>query len=280
MSTRPPARPGVKASWAVGNTIVILAALIPVLWLASLSFKDPSTIADGSFLPHRWTLANYRGIFQTSLFTRALVNSVGVALLTTVCAVVVAAMAAYAVSRLDFRGKSLVLPMTLALAVFPPVAVVGPLFDVWRTVGLYDTWPGLVIPYLSFALPLAMWTLTAFFRDVPWELALVAQGDGATRSQALRRVVLPLARPGVLTAAILVFFVAWNDLIFAISLTSSDRSRTVPAALVFFPGDARISQPVGSIAAAAVVVTVPVVLAVLVFQRRLVAALTAGVVRK
>ena len=266
--------------WTAGSAAVLGYALLPILWIVSLSLKSPETVTDKRLWPADPTLANYRSIFGTSLFTRALVNSVGVALLTTVCAVVVAGMAAYAVSRLDFRGKSLLLPVTLALAVFPPVAVVGPLFDVWRTVRLYDTWPGLVIPYLSFALPLAMWTLTAFFRDVPWELALVAQADGATRGQAFRRVVLPLARPGVLTAAILVFFAAWNDLIFAISLTSSDRSRTVPAALVFFPGDARITQPVGSIAAAAVVVTVPVLVAVLVFQRRLVAALTAGVVTR
>ena len=171
------------------------------------------------------------------------------------------------------------LPLTLAIAVFPPIAIVGPLFDLWRALGLYDTWPGLIIPYLSFAVPLATWTLTAFFRGLPWEMAEAAQADGATPAQAFRQVLVPLARPGVLTAAILVFFFAWNDVVFAISLTSSDRSRTVPAALAFFPGDERFAEPVGSIAAAAVVVTVPVLVAALVFQRRLVAGLTAGVVR-
>jgi multiple sugar transport system permease protein len=266
--------------WTAGAAAVLAYALLPILWILSLSFKSPDTVTDGRLWPADPTLANYRGIFGTPLFTRALVNSVGVALLTTVLAVPVAGLAAYAVTRLDFRGKSLVLPLTLAVAFFPPVALVGPLFDLWRTIGLYDTWPGLVLPYLSFALPLAMWTLIAFFRGVPWELEQAAQADGATPGQAFRRVVVPLARPGVLTAAILVFFSAWNDLLFAISLTSSDRSRTVPAALAFFPGDARISQPVGSIAAAAVVVTVPVLVAVLVFQRRLVAGLTAGVVTR
>jgi multiple sugar transport system permease protein len=266
--------------WTAGSAAVLGYTLLPILWILSLSLKSPDTVTDGRLWPADPTLANYRSIFGTSLFTRALVNSVGVALLTTVLAVLVGTLAAYAVTRLEFRGKSLVLPLTLAVAVFPPVAVVGPLFELWRTVGLYDTWPGLVIPYLSFALPLAMWTLTAFFRGVPWELEQVAQADGATPWQAFRKVVVPLARPGVLTAAILVFFFAWNDFLFAISLTSSDRSRTVPAALAFFPGDARISQPVGSIAAAAVVVTVPVLVAVLVFQRRLVAGLTAGVVTR
>jgi multiple sugar transport system permease protein len=266
--------------WTVGSAAVLAYSLLPILWIVSLSVKSPETITDKRLWPADPTLANYRSIFGTPLFTRALLNSVAVALLTTVLAVLVATLAAYAVTRLDFRGKALVLPLTLAVAVFPPVAVVGPLFDVWRTVGLYDTWLGLVIPYLSFALPLAMWTLTAFFRGVPWELEQVAQADGATPWRAFRTVVVPLARPGVLTAGILVFFFAWNDFLFATSLTSSDRSRTVPAALAFFPGDARISQPVGSIAAAAVVVTVPVLVAVLVFERRLVAALTAGVVTR
>ena len=266
--------------WTAGSAAVLAYALLPILWIVSLSVKSPATVTDKRLWPADPTLANYRALFGTSLFPRALVNSVGVALLTTVLAVLIATLAAYAVTRLDFRGKSLVLPLTLAVAVLPPVALVGPLFDTWRTIGLYDTWPGLVIPYLSFALPLAMWTLTAFFRGVPWEMEQAAQADGATPWRAFRGVVVPLARPGVLTAAILVFFSAWNDLLFAISLTSSDRSRTVPAALVFFPGDARFSQPVGSIAAAAVVVTVPVLVAVLVFQRRLVAALTAGVVTK
>jgi multiple sugar transport system permease protein len=266
--------------WTVGAVAVLAYTLLPLLWLLSLSLKSPETITDKRLWPADPTLANYRGILGSSLFTRALVNSVGIALLTTVLAVAVATLAAYALTRLEFRGKALVLPLTLAVAVFPPVAVVGPLFDLWRTVGLYDTWPGLVLPYLSFALPLAMWTLTAFFHGVPWELEQAAQADGATPWRAFRAVVVPLARPGVQTAAILVFLFAWNDFLLASSLTSSDRSRTVPAALAYFPGDARISQPVGSIAAAAVVVTVPVLVAVLVFQRRLVAALTAGVVTK
>ena len=190
------------------------------------------------------TLENYRSIAGSALFTRALLNSVGIGLITTVLAVALATPAAYALTRLRFRGKALVLPLTLAVAVFPPMALVGPLFDLWRALGLYDTWPGLIIPYLSFALPLAMWTLTAFFRGLPWEMEEAAQADGATPGQAFRRVLVPLARPGVLTAAILVFFFAWNDVVFAISLTSSDRSRTVPAALAFFPGR-RAVRPAG-----------------------------------
>jgi multiple sugar transport system permease protein len=267
----------VRLAWGAGSAAVIAYALLPLLWLVSLSLKAPDSVTDERPWPTDPTLENYRAIFGSSLFTRALLNSVLVASSTSIVAVVPATLAAYALARLDFRGKSLVLPLTLAVAVFPPVSVVGPLFEVWRSVRLYDTVPGLVIPYLSFGLPVAMWTLMAFFRTIPWGMEQAAEVDGATRWQAFRLVVVPLARPGVLTAAIVVFFFAWSDFLLAISLTSSDRSRTVPAALAFFPGEQRFSQPVGSIAAAAVVVTVPVVVAVLVFRRRLVAGLTAGV---
>jgi multiple sugar transport system permease protein len=162
---------------------------------------------------------------------------------------------------------------------FPPISVVGPLFDMWRRLGLYDTYPGLIIPYLTFALPLAIYTLVAFFREIPWELEQAAQVDGATPWQAFTRVILPLAAPGVFTAAILVFIFAWNDFVFAITLTSSDNARTVPAALAFFTGDSQFTAPTGNIAAAAVLVTVPIVIFVLIFQRRIVAGLTAGAVK-
>jgi multiple sugar transport system permease protein len=201
MSTRTAAR----TSWAVGNTVVIVLALVPVLWLASLSFKDPSTIADGSFLPHKWTLANYRGIFQTSLFTRALVNSIGIAVIATVLAVVVGSMAAYAVARLRFPGKQVLVAVTLLIAMFPAISLVSPLFNLWRQLGLFDTWPGLIIPYLTFSLPLAIYTLSAFFREIPWELERAAQVDGATPMQAFLQVIAPLAAPGMVTTAILVF---------------------------------------------------------------------------
>jgi multiple sugar transport system permease protein len=268
-----------RLGWYAGTVAILVVSLLPIVWIVSLSLKSPATITDKRLWPTDPTLENYRSIAGSALFTRALVNSVGIGLLSTALAIALATPAAYALTRLEFRGKALILPLTLAIAAFPPVAIVGPLFDLWRTLKLYDTWPGLIIPYLSFAVPLAMWTLTAFFRGLPWEMEQAAQADGATPWQAYRRVVVPMARPGVLTAAILVFFFAWNDFVFAISLTSTDRSRTVPAALAFFPGDERFSQPVGSIAAAAVVVTVPVLVAALVFQRRLVAGLTAGVLK-
>jgi multiple sugar transport system permease protein len=156
---------------------------------------------------------------------------------------------------------------------------VSPIFKLWLRLHLYDTWPGLILPYLTFSLPLAIYTLSAFFREIPWELEQAAQIDGATPFQAFVRVIAPLAAPGVFTTAILVFIFAWNEFLFAISLTSTDAARTVPAALAFFTGSSQFEQPTGSIAAAAVVVTIPIVLLVLAFQRRIVAGLTAGAVK-
>ena len=268
-----------KLMWGVCNAVIIVCALIPVLWIASLSFKDPSTIGDKSFFPSKWSTANYSGIFDTSEFTDALRNSIGIALITTVIAVTLACMAAYAIARLNFPGKFVILSGALAIAMFPPISIVGPLFNIWREVGLYDTWPGLIIPYMTFSLPLAIYTLSAFFREIPWELEQAAQVDGATPFQAFRKVIVPLAAPGVFTTAILVFIFAWNDFLFATSLTSTNRARTVPAAIAFFTGSSQFDFPAGSIAAASVVVTIPIIIMVLVFQRRIVAGLTSGAVK-
>jgi multiple sugar transport system permease protein len=273
------ADPRAKTYWAVANTIVILAAIVPVLWIASLSFKDPSTITNGTFFPRKWTLENYRGIFQTSLFTRALVNSIGIAVIATALALVVGSMAAYAIARLRFPGKQVLVGATLLVSMFPPISLVSPLFNLWRQLGLFDTWPGLIIPYLTFSLPLTIYTLSSFFREIPWTLERAAKVDGATPLQAFLRVIVPLAAPGMVTTAILVFIFCWNDFVFAISLTSTNASRTVPAAIAFFSGASQFETPVGSIAAAGVVITIPIIVFVFIFQRRIVAGLTSGAVK-
>jgi len=256
-----------------------VVALIPLLWIVSLSFKDPATITSATFWPKRWTLENYRGIFKTSEFTRALVNSIGIALISTFIAVLFASMAAYAVARLDFPGKSALIGMSLLIAMFPAISLVTPLFNIERTLHLFNSWPGLIIPYITFGLPLAIYTLSAFFREIPWELEKAAKMDGATPFQAFTKVIAPLAAPGMFTTAILVFILCWNDFLFAISLTSTTRARTVPAAIGFFSGSSQFTAPTGSIAAAAVVITVPIILFVLFFQRRIVAGLTSGAVK-
>jgi multiple sugar transport system permease protein len=162
---------------------------------------------------------------------------------------------------------------------FPAISIVGSLFNIWRDVGLFDTWVGLIIPYMTFTLPLAIYTLSAFFREIPWELEQAAQVDGATPAQAFRKVIVPLAAPGVFTAAILTFFFAWNEFVLALSLTSTTASRTVPAQLSFFVGPDPFNPPYGLLAASSVVVTVPIIIIVLLFQRKIVAGLTSGAVK-
>ncbi|MEV6211462.1 carbohydrate ABC transporter permease [Kitasatospora sp. NPDC051914] len=266
-------------SWGFANLIVVLYALFPVWWIVALSFKEPSTLTDGDFIPREWTWENYQGIFETSEFTRALVNSIGISVIATTIAVVLGTMAAYAVARLRFPGKRLLIGVSLLIAMFPPISLVSPLFNIERALGIFDTWLGLIIPYMTFSLPLAIYTLSAFFREIPWDLEKAAKVDGATPWQAFRMVIAPLAAPGVVTTAILVFIFCWNDFLFAISLTSTTRARTVPAAIAFFTGSSQFQQPTGSIAAAAVVITIPIVIFVLLFQRRIVAGLTAGAVK-
>lgn len=268
-----------SVGWVIAAVLIVFYTLVPVLWIMALSFKEGDDINNHQFLPKNWTWDNYDTVFKTDLFTAALRNSIGISLISTLISVVLATLAAYAIARLQFRGKKFILSMALAIAMFPTVALISPLFDMWRSLGLYDTWPGLILPYLSFTLPLSIWVLAAFFREIPWEMEQAAQVDGATSWQAFRKVIVPLAAPGVFTAAILTFFFAWNDFVFGISLTASDRARTVPAALAFFTGESFFQQPAAAISAAAVVVTIPVIALVLIFQRKIVSGLTTGAVK-
>jgi multiple sugar transport system permease protein len=263
----------------LGSVLVVLYALFPVAWIVSLSLKRSADLDDRRFVPQVFSMEHYQSVFNDPQFSAALWNSVGIAGIATVAAVLLGMFAAYAIVRLEFPGRRLILVAALAIAMFPPVSIIGPLFNMWRTLGLYDTWPGLILPYMTFTLPLAIWTLSAFFREIPWDLDKAARVDGATPLQAFVHVIMPLAVPGVFTAAILVFMFAWNDFLFVISLTSTNNARTVPAAIAFFTGSSQFQQPTGSIAAASVVVTVPVILVVMLFQRRIVAGLTAGAVK-
>jgi multiple sugar transport system permease protein len=265
--------------WSVINTLVVLYALLPVLWIASLSLKPTSMVKDGNLLPRQITFDNYRGIFAGDVFSSALVNSIGIGLITTVIAVTIGGMAAYAIARLVFPGKQLLVGLALLISMFPQISLVTPLFNIERRLGLFDTWPGLILPYITFALPLAIYTLSAFFREIPWDLEKAAKMDGATPGQAFRKVIAPLAAPGIVTAGILVFIFAWNDLLLALSLTATQRSITAPVAIANFTGSSQFEEPTGSIAAGAMVITVPIIIFVLIFQRRIVAGLTSGAVK-
>jgi multiple sugar transport system permease protein len=271
--------PRQKAGWGTANFVVIALAMIPVLWLASLSFKTPAAVLDPSLIPSQWTLGNYSQILKTSQFIRPLINSIGIGLIATLIAVLFASMAAYAVARLRFPGKGVLIGMSLLIAMFPAIALVTPMFNIERSLGLFNTWPGLIIPYVAFGLPLGIYTLSAFFREIPWELEKAAKVDGATPFQAFTKVIAPLAAPGMVTTAILVFMFCWNEFLFAISFTSTIASRTAPASIAYFSGSSQFTVPTGPIAAAAVVITIPIIIFVVFFQRRIVAGLTSGAVK-
>jgi multiple sugar transport system permease protein len=265
--------------WIVVNVIVLLYALIPVLWILSLSLKPSSSVKDGKLIPAQVTFDNYKAIFQGNIFSSALINSIGIGLITTVIAVLLGGMAAYAIARLAFPGKKALVGVALLIAMFPQISLVTPIFNIERRIGLFDTWPGLIIPYITFALPLAIYTMSAFFKEIPWDLEKAAKMDGATPGQAFRKVIAPLAAPGIVTAGILVFIFAWNDLLLALSLTATQRAITAPVAIANFTGSSQFEEPTGSIAAGAMVITVPIIIFVLIFQRRIVAGLTSGAVK-
>lgn len=283
------AKQSAKGTWAYTWLAIpiIIWTVIPLMWIVALSFKSNTALNSpdanilGNFFPKEPTWEHYQLIFvggARDLFVPALWNSIIVSLVATLIAVVLATFAAYAISRLDFPGKGLILGTSLAVSFFPVISLATPLYNIWREIGLFDTIPGLILPYLSLTLPLAIYTLTAFFRQIPWEMEQAAQVDGATSWQAFTKVIAPLAMPGIFTTAIITFFTAWNDFVFASTLTANS-ARTVPAALAFFTGASQFEQPTGAIAAAAVVVTIPVVVLVLLFQRRIVSGLTSGAVK-
>src|SRR5215213_9062113 len=219
--------------WIAVAAIVVFC-LFPFYWLINLSLKTGEDLGSSSLFPPNPTLANYKSIFQNSDFTRSLLNSAIISLSTTALALLVGSFCAYALARLRFKGKFAILALVLSITTFPAIAIAAPLFRLWSDIGIYNTWIGLIIPNLTFALPLAIYILVSFFKEIPKDLEEAALVDGATYFQAFRKVVVPLAAPGMATAAILVFIGAWNEFLFAITLTSTPQARTVPAAIAFF----------------------------------------------
>jgi multiple sugar transport system permease protein len=249
--------------------------LVPFAWLVLTSLWPDVEL--GRALPSRLTLENYAAALAGGGLARALLNSLLVAGATTALALLLAAPAAFAVARLEFPGRRLLLAVALAISMFPPIATASPLYVGLRAVGLLDTLPGLVLPYASFSLPLALWLLTSTFRALPAELYRAARVDGCSPARALGSVLLPLAAPGLATSALLVFVFAWNELLYAITFVTTPSRRTVPVALALFAGE--FEDPWVVLAAASTIATVPVVLVAVAFQRRVVAGLTAGAVK-
>jgi multiple sugar transport system permease protein len=278
-------RRGPRRNWVrpvlmwIAVAFIVVFCLFPFYWLVNVSLKTGADLSNADLLPPSPTLDNYDSIFKNGDFTSALRNSVIVTTITTILALIVGSFAAYALARLRFPRKFLLLAVILSISTFPPIAIAAPIFKLWTEIGFYDTYIGLILPYLTFALPLAIYILTSFFKEIPKSLEEAALVDGATYFQAFRKVILPLAAPGLVTAGLLTAFFVWNEFLLAQTLTSSPKAFTVPVSVANFTGSQKFEVPLGTISAASVVITVPLVLAVIIFQKRIVAGMTAGAVK-
>ncbi|MGA7614780.1 MAG: carbohydrate ABC transporter permease [Thermoanaerobaculia bacterium] len=257
---------------AIGALSLFAAA--PLVWALVASFRPETALFGGGAWGEAWTLSHYSALFTKRSFWLPIRNSLVVAGATSFLAVVLGSLAAYGLARLRFRGRGAILAFILGVSMFPQISIVSPLFMILRALHLIDTYPGLIAPYLTFALPLAVWLLTSYFHQIPVDLEEAARIDGASRWQVFSRVVLPLAAPGIATTAILTFIYCWNEFLFALSFTLGPERQTVPVAIALFRGQYQV--PWGEILAAAVIATIPVAALVLLFQRRIVTGLTAG----
>lgn len=275
-----------KHTWSTvgtyaGVAVIVLWGLAPFYWMVVTSFRDSGFTFDTTPWPTHVTLDNYTTAFSTARgnhFGRALMNSVIIGAATTVVGIVVGVFAAYALARLDFRGKFYVMGFILGASMFPGVALVTPLFQLFMNLHWIGTYQALIIPDISFVLPLTVYTLTAFFGEMPWELEESARMDGCTQGQAFRKVILPLAAPGIFTTAILAFTAAWNEFLLASQL-GGDAVNPVTVAIASFAGAQPHQEPYTAVMAAGTVVTIPLVIMVLLFQKKIVSGLTAGGVK-
>jgi multiple sugar transport system permease protein len=250
----------------------------PLLWQLLTSVKENAEITRlPPILPSVLTLQHYTSIFRDAPFLRIIANSAVVSLSATALSLMIGSLAGFGLAKLDLRFKKLILLLVLSASMFPPIATVSPLYLIIRGLGLRDTWWALILTYTSFSLPLSVWILTNFFQRIPDEIYRAARVDGCSPFQAFTTIMLPLAAPGIVTAAILVFIFSWNEFLFALTFTVTPASRTVPVAIALFPGVHEV--PWGEIAAASIVVTIPLILFVFAFQRRIVEGLTAGAVK-
>ena len=275
-----------RARWAsariyIGAAIIVFWCVLPAYWMIVTAFRDVGFTFDSTPFFSHVTWDNFATVFSTDMgnhFVRALRNSLIISSVTTAIALLVGTSAAYALARLNFRGKYLVMGFILGASMFPAVALVTPLFQLFTNINWIGTYQALIIPDISFVLPLTVYILTSFFREMPWELEEAARLDGCTRGQAFRKIIMPLAAPGVFTTAILAFIHAWNEYLIASQLTN-DNTQTVTVAIAMFAGSQPHQEPYTAVMAAGTVVTVPLVIMVLIFQRRIVSGLTAGAVK-
>jgi trehalose/maltose transport system permease protein len=264
----------------VGIGVIVLYCLAPFYWMVVSAFRRPTDQFDNSLVPAPASMENLEAVFGPEVgFGRSLLNSVIVAGVTTVLTLIVGMFAAYTLARLQFRGARMVAAIIIATSMFPGISLIVPLLKLFIEIGWINTYQAMIVPSLSFALPLAVWNLTAFFRQLPRELEQAAMIDGCTRGQAFRKIIIPLAAPGVFTTAIITFIAAWNEFIIALSMVNEKSMQTATVAISRFTGITGFDQPFGTQMAAGVIVTVPLVIVVLIFQRRIIAGLTAGGVK-
>lgn len=280
-----PAQPARRVPWGkigryIGVVLVVFVALAPLYWSIATSVKSgiELNVSPPTLFPHTFSLENYANDLSLSTFTHDLLNSTIIAVITTLLALFFGILCAYAVARMKFRGKSLVLGTTLSVAIIPLIAMVGPLYVFFTgPLPIYNTYAALIIPDLVLTLPITVWFMTSFFRDLPPDLEEAALVDGATRMRALWEVIVPLTAPGVFAAAILSFIAVWNDFLFGLTLTTDESAQPITVGVSRFAGEHTI--PWGEIAAAAVIVTIPLAIVVLILQKRIVSGLTAGAVK-
>jgi multiple sugar transport system permease protein len=263
----------------IGVLLTLVFCLFPFYWIINTSLKTGAELSSGRLFPAHPSLDNYSSIFRNADFTAALRTSAIDAGAATLIALVIGSFAGYALARLRFPRKFLILAIMLSISTFPPIAIAAPVFKLWTDIGLYNTYLGLILPFLTFVLPLTIYILVSFFREIPKELEEAALVDGATHFQAFRKIVLPLAAPGLVTAGLLAFIFAWNEFLLSITLTSNASRRPVSAAIAFFTGSTQFQIPIGTISAALVTITIPLIVLVVIFQKRIVAGLTAGAVK-
>jgi ABC-type glycerol-3-phosphate transport system permease component len=269
--------------WARWGSVAVVALLVvasafPLYWAVVSSLTPEARLFEApSLVPQGLALEHYRALFTERDFWLPIRNSLVVASTTTAFCVIVGSLCAYALARLQFRWKGPILGFILAVTMFPQISIVSPLYLLLRELGLINTYPGLILPYLTFAMPLTVWLLVGFFRQLPAELEEAALVDGASRLRTFWEIILPLALPGLATTAILTFVYCWNEFLFALSFTLGPERQTVPVAIALFRGQYQV--PWGQILAGAVVATAPVAVLVLIFQRRIVQGLTAGAVK-
>jgi trehalose/maltose transport system permease protein len=268
-----------KAGFYLLVAVIVIFAVFPFYYAILTAFETGSALFDVNYLPESFSFSNYLSVFEGQPFGRNIFNSIFVSVMVVALSLLMGVTASYALARVKFAGRGLLMVTILSVSMFPQVAVLSGMFELIRAVGLYNSMFGLAISYMMLTLPFTVWILTAFMRELPRELEEAAVMDGASPWTVITRVFLPVMWPAMVTTGLLAFIMAWNEFLFALTFTLTNEQRTVPVAIALISGASQFEMPWGNIMAASVIVTVPLIVLVLIFQRRIVSGLTAGAVK-